>query len=153
MSTIRTPGSRRCSSSQSVLTRGSKAIALLLEYVVLAGVGLCELASSLLVVLAQPALDDLVLEVVFERPDPGARLPAELPHELVAVERALEPLYGILGPDLVHALLQAAPRLLGDAPPPRSAAGDVGSGKLEEHVHVGELSIAAREVRVPDKAP
>src|SRR5215212_1769389 len=154
MSTTRTSGSSRCLASQSVVTRGSKfSIALLLEEVVLAGVGLGELACLLLVVLVEATLYDLVPAVVLEDPNPAPRSAPELPHELVAVERALEPLHGVLGPDLVHPLLEAAPRLLGDASPPRRAPRDVGPGELEEPVHVYERPVAAREVRVPDKAP
>src|SRR5918999_3090178 len=153
MSTTRRSGSRGCSASQSVVTSGSRDMILLLEYIVFAGVGFGELAGLLFIVLAEAALDDLALEVVFERFDPAPRPPAELAHELVAVERALEPLYGVLGPHLIHALLEAAPGLLGDAPPPRGAPGYVRPGEPEEHVHVGELSIPAREVRIPDKAP
>src|SRR5215212_94566 len=154
MSTIRTPGSSRCPASRSEVTRGSKfSIALLLEVVVFAGVGLGELAGLLFVLLAEAALYDLVPEVVFEDPDPGPRPAPELPHELVAIQRALEPLHGVLGPDLIHSFLKAAPGLLGDAPPPRGAPCDVRPGELQEHVHVGERPVAACDVRVPDKAP
>src|SRR5215208_7625095 len=154
MSTMRTPEASRCSVSQSVVTRGSKcSIALLLEEVVFAGVGLGELAGLLLVVLAEATLYDLVPEVVFEDLDPTSRPAPELPHEVVAIQRALEPLYGVLGPDLTHPFLEAAPGLLGDAPPPRGAPGDVRPGELQEHVHVDERPVATREVRVPDKAP
>src|SRR5215217_1502130 len=154
MSTMRTPESSRCSVSQSVVTRDSKcSIALLLEEVVFAGVGLGELAGLLLVVLAEATLYDLVPEVVFEDLDPTSRPAPELPHEVVAIQRALEPLYGVLGPDLTHPFLEAAPGLLGDAPPPRGAPGDVRPGELQEHVHVDERPVATREVRVPDKAP
>src|SRR5215204_5257196 len=143
MSTMRTPEASRCSVSQSVVTRGSKcSIALLLEEVVFAGVGLGELAGLL-----------LVAEVVFEDLDPTSRPAPELPHEVVTIQRALEPLYGVLGPDLIHPFLEAAPGLLGDAPPPRGAPGDVRPGELQEHVHIDERPVATREVRVPDKAP
>src|SRR3712207_4156753 len=153
MSTTRRSGSCRCSASHSVVTRGSFGMLFtpvreiasrewfsLLptpEYIVFAGVGLGEGAGTLFIVLAEAAFDDLVLEVVFEGPDPGPRVPAELTHELVAVERALEPLDHVLGANLLHALLEAAPGLLGDAPPPRGASRDVGPGELEERVHVG----------------
>src|SRR5215203_5238167 len=113
MSTMRTPEASRCSVSQSVVTRDSKcSIALLLEEVVFAGVGLGELAGLLLVVLAEATLYDLVPEVVFEDLDPTSRPAPELPHEVVAIQRALEPLYGVLGPDLIHPFLEAAPGLL-----------------------------------------
>src|SRR5918998_316880 len=155
MSTTRRSGSARRRASQSVLTRESRFFTalLLLEEVVFAGVGFGELAGPLPVVLAEAALDYLVLEVVFERLDPTPRPPAELAHEVVAVERALEPLYGVLGAHLVHAPTEAAPRLLGDASPPGRAPGDVRPGEFQEHVHVGELPVGARQVRVPDKAP
>src|SRR5919107_2492177 len=154
MSTMRTAGSSRRPASQPVVTRGSKfSILLLLEEVMFAGVGLGELAGLLPIVLTEAALYDLVLKVVFEGLDPASRPAPELPHELVAIQRALELLHGVLGPDLIHPASQAAPGLLGDAPPPRGAPCYVRSSQLEEHVHVRKLPIAAREVRVPDKAP
>src|SRR5918995_5638296 len=154
MSTTRTSGPFRCSASQSVVVRGSKfSISLLLEYVVFAGVGFGDLAGLIFVILAETALYDLVPEVVFEGLDPRPRPSPELQHEVVAVERALEPLHGVLGPNLFDPTFQAAPGRLGDAPAPRRAPRDVRPGELQEHIHVGERPVAAREVGVPDKAP
>src|ERR671910_1999299 len=154
MSTTRTSGPFRCSVSQSVEVRGSKFfISLLLEYVVFAGVGFGDLAGLFFVILAETALYDLVPEVVFEGPDPRPRPSPELQHEVVAVERALKPLHGVLGPNLFDPTFQAAPGRLGDAPAQRRAPRDVRPGELQEHVHVSEHPVAAREVGVPDKAP
>src|SRR3712207_3508933 len=111
--------------------KGVEGHALLLEEVVFSGIGFDELAGSLFIVHAEAALYDLVLEVVFESFDPAPRTPTELPHEVVAIERALELLDRVFGAHLVHAVLETAPGLLGDAPPPRGAAGDVGAGELE----------------------
>src|SRR5918997_963359 len=118
-----------------------------------AGVDLRDIAGLLFVVLGETALYDLVPEVVFEGPDPGPRPPPELQHEVVAVERTLEPLHGVLSPDLFDPAFQAAPGRLGDAPAPRRAPRDIRPGELQEHVHVGKRPVAAREVGVPDKAP
>src|SRR5215204_2543381 len=139
MSTMRTPEASRCSVSQSVVTRGSKcSIALLLEEVVFAGVGLGELAGLLLVVLAEAALYDLVPEVVFEDLDPTSRPEPELPPEVVTIQRALERLYGVLGPDVIRPFLEAAPGLLGDDPALRGRPGNVRPGALEEHEEIGD---------------
>src|SRR5918997_4800949 len=151
MSTTRRSGWFRCSASQSVVTRGSWSVGISStpsmlvgretrsgfsrvlppapEQAMFEGVGLGEGAGAFLVLLAEAAFDDLVLEVVFEDPDPGPRVPAELAHELVAVERALEPLDRVLGANLLHALPEAAPGLLGDAPAPRGAPRDIGPGE------------------------
>src|ERR671914_2225586 len=139
------PGSSRCASSQSVVTRGSSGMSAApsrrtgsrewfhsiphslvppLEEFVVAGVGFGELAGSLFVVFAQATFDYLVLQVVFESLDPAPRSAAELLHELVAVEWALEPLDLVFGAHFVHTVLEAAPGLLGYAPPPRGAPCD-----------------------------
>src|SRR5215212_10697237 len=133
MSTLRTPGSSRRSSSQSVVTRGSRSSGisvLLLEEVVLADVGFGELFSLRCIILAQAAFDDLVLEEIFHVLDPTPRPPPEVLHELVAIKGALEPLDGILGPYPFHAAFQAAPGLLGRASSPGGAAGDIRLGEL-----------------------
>src|SRR5215210_1387487 len=155
MSTTRRPGSSRRPCSQPVSTRGSRVSTLLLlsEEVVFAGEGPGQLAGSVLVVLGEAALDHLALEKVLERLDPRPRGPAEDAHEVVAVERALEPLDGVLGPHLVHPLLEALPRRLGYLTPPRSAAAYVRPGELEEHVHVGKHPAAALQVGVPYETP
>src|SRR5688572_16589774 len=109
MSTTRRSGSSRWACSQSVSTRGSRVSTLLLlsEEVVFAGEGLGQLAGAGAVVLGEAALYDLALQKVFEGLDPTPRRPAEDAHEVVAVERALQPLDGVLGPYLVDALAQA----------------------------------------------
>src|SRR5829696_542738 len=153
MSTTRRFSSSRWTASQSVATRESTLSILLLPDIVFASVGFGEPAGLVLVVFAQAALDHLVLQVVFEVLDPTPWPQVELPHEVVTAEGALQLLHGVLGPYLIYPALEAAPGLLGDAPPPRRAPRYVGPGELEEHVHVRELLLAARQVSVPDKAP
>src|SRR5215218_4711813 len=133
MSTTRMSGSSRRSSSQPVVTRGSRSSSipsLLLKEVVLADVSFGELFSLLGIILAQATLDYLVLKVVFYVLDPTPRSPPEVLHELVAIQRALELLDGVLGPYLVHAALQATPGFLGHASPTGGAAGDVRPGEF-----------------------
>src|SRR4028119_2069051 len=100
MSTTRTSGSSRWSCNHSVLTRGSKVSTLLLlsEEVVFAGERLGQFAGSVPVVLGEAAFYDLALEKVFDRLDPTPRRPAEDAHEVVAIQRALQPLDGVLAP-------------------------------------------------------
>src|SRR5918998_228700 len=147
-------GSFRCSPSQSVLTRGSWfSISLLLsEEVMLADIGFGQFTSPFGVIFAQTALDDLALEVIFYVLDPTPRTLSEVLHQVVAVQGTLELLHGIQSPYLLHPAFQAAPGLLGYAPPSRGAAGYVRPGELEERVHVGELLVAAAEVGVSDEA-
>src|SRR3712207_3114524 len=120
MSTTRRSGTSRWSCSQPVPTRGSRVSTLLLisEEVLFAGEGLGELAGAGAVVLCEAALYDFALEVIFERLDPTPRLPAEDLHEVVATQRALQPLDGVLGPHLVPALLEALPARHVYLPPP-----------------------------------
>src|SRR5919112_3037024 len=124
MSTTRTSPSCRWPSSQSVVRRGSKSGISLLEYGLLPGVGFGQLAGSLCVVLAQAPLYHLVLQVVLEHLDPTPWTPVELAHEVVAAQGALQLLHGVLGPDLVHSSLEAAPGLFGNTPAPRRAPRD-----------------------------
>src|SRR5918997_2742161 len=154
MSTMRRFGSFRCSPSQSVLTRGSWfSISLLLsEEVMLADIGFGQFTSPFGVIFAQTALDDLALEVIFYVLDPTPRTPSEVLHYIVAVQGTLELLHGIQSPYLIHPAFEAAPGLLGYAPPSRGAAGYVCPGELEERVHVGELLVATAEVGVADEA-
>src|SRR5215211_997357 len=153
MSTTRRFSSSRWAASQSVVSRGSRFSMLLLQDVVFAGVGFGEPAGFIFVVFTEAAFDHLVLQVIFERLDPTPGSHVELLHEIVAAERAFQLLDGVLGPYLLNPSLEAAPGLLGYAPPPRCAPRDVGPGEPEEHVHVGKLPLATRKVRVPDKAP
>src|SRR3954468_1103973 len=138
MSTTLTSPSRRWSASQSVVTRGSKFCISLLEDGLLAGVGFGEFVGSFPVVLTQASFYHLVLQVVFEDLDPTPWTPVELLHEVVAAQGALQLLHGVLGPNLVHPALEAAPGLLGDLPPPRRAPRDIRPRQLEEHIHVRE---------------
>src|SRR5215210_1245545 len=126
---------------------------LLLRDVVFPHVFLGQGAGSVFVVFAETSFDDLVLQVVFEAPDPTPRPQAELLHKVVAAKGALQLLHGVLGPHRIDPAPEAAPGLLGDTPPPRGAPRDIGPGEPQERVDVGELSVAAREVRIPDKAP
>src|SRR5215212_1280658 len=153
ISTTRRSSSSRWAASQSVVTRGSLFSILRLQDVVFPHVFLGQSARFVLVVLAEASFDDLVLQVVFETLDPTSRPQAELLHQVVAIEGALQLLHGVLGPNLVHPATEAAPGLLGDTPPPRGAPRDICPGQPEEHVDVGEFPVAAREVRIPDKAP
>jgi hypothetical protein len=116
-------------------------------------IGFSEVSGLFGIVLAQAAFYHLVFEVGFLRFDPGSRRTAEHLYEIVPVERALARLHGVLRPDLIHPAFQAAPGLLGDAPPPRGAPRDVRPGELEEHVHVRELPVSAGEVCIPDRVP
>src|SRR5215212_3955832 len=126
---------------------------LFLQDVVLAGVGFGEPARPYFVVLAETSFDHLVLQVVFENFDPTPRAQPELLHQIVAAQRALQLLDGVLGPYLLNSAPEAEPGFLGDVPPARRAPRDVGPGEPEEHVHVRKLSVAAREVGIPYKAP
>src|SRR5215210_4615373 len=128
MSTTRRFSSSRWAASQSVVSRGSRFSMLLLQDIVLADVGFGEPAGFVLVVFAEAAFDHLVLQVVFESLDPTPRPHIELLHEVIAAERALQRLDGVLGPYLLNPALEAAPGLLGDAPPPQRAPRDVGPG-------------------------
>src|SRR4028118_292936 len=155
MSTTRTSGSSRWSCSHSVSTRGSKLSTLLLlsEEAVFAGEGLGQLSGPVRVVLGEAAFDDLALKKCFDGFDPTPRRPAEDAHEVVAVERALQLLDGVLGPYLLHPVAQALPGCHGDVPPPGGAAGYVRAGELEERIHVGQHPAAPLEVGVPYEAP
>src|SRR5918998_511516 len=104
MSTTRRSGSSRWSCSQPVPTRGSRVstVLLLSEEVVFAGEGLGLLAGAVPVVLGEAALYDLALEKVFDGLDPTPRRTAEDAHEVVSVERALQPLDG--GPHVLVAV-------------------------------------------------
>src|SRR4028118_1368400 len=121
MSTTRTSGSSRWSCSHSVSTRGSKLSTLLLlsEEAVFAGEGLGQLSGPVRVVLGEAAFDDLALKKCFDGFDPTPRRPAEDAHEVVAVERALQLLDGVLGPYLLHPVAPAppGPRRAGPSPP------------------------------------
>src|ERR687893_518336 len=155
MSTTRRSGSSRWSCSQPVSTRGSRVstVLLLSEEVVFAGEGLGLLAGAVPVVLGEAALYDLALEKVFDGLDPTPRRTAEDAHEVVSVERALQPLDGVLGPHLVHPPAEASPGLHGDLSSPGGAAGYVRAGELEEQVDVSQHPAAALEVGIPDEAP
>src|SRR4028118_709070 len=139
MSTTRTSGSSRWSCSHSVSTRGSKLSTLLLlsEEAVFAGERLGQLAGPVPVILGEAAFDDLALKKVFDGFDPTPRGPAEDAHEVVAVERALQLLDGVLGPYLLHPVAQALPGRHGDVPSPGGAAGYVAAGRAEGAVRGG----------------
>src|ERR687898_1643862 len=126
---------------------------LLLQHVVLADVGFGEHAGSVLVVLAETSFDYFALQVVFESFDPTPGPHTKLLHEIVAAQGTLQLLDGVFGPYFLNPAPEAAPGLLGDAPAARRAPRDVGPGEPEEHVHVLEHLVAAREVRGPDKPP